>query len=64
MEETFLPSFINKADRWARKPRGSSICSNSRIPAQVEDEINRHRAVLQFNICASLAHAHIISNSI
>lgn len=64
IEETFLPSFINKADRWARKPPGSSICSNSRIPAQVEDEINRHRAVLQLNICASLAHAHIISNSI
>lgn len=45
MEETFLSSLINKADRWARKPRGSSICSNSRIPARAEDEINRHRAV-------------------
>ena len=64
MEETFLSSFINNADRWARKPPASSICSNSRIPARAEDEINRHRAVLQLNICASLAHAHIISNSI
>lgn len=45
MEETFLSFLINKADQWALKPWGSSICCNSRIPAQVEDEINRRRAV-------------------
>lgn len=45
MEETFLPFLINKADRWALKPQGSSICCNSRIPTRAEDEINRRRAV-------------------
>lgn len=45
MKETFLSFLINKADQWALKPWGSSICCNSRIPAQVEDEINRRRAV-------------------
>lgn len=58
MEETFLPSFINKADRWARKPRGSSICSNSRIPAQVEGEINRHSSFATQHLCKSGTCTH------
>lgn len=45
MEETLLSFLIHKADRWALKPRGSSICCSSRIPSRAEDEINRRGAV-------------------